>query len=52
MLDERRIFAALAVLLIAYALVALLAYGASGTRTTFFRRLWRRISARRGDRPR
>jgi hypothetical protein len=50
MLDERRIFAALAVMLFAYALVGLLAFSARATPGGLFRRLWRRLTSRRGER--
>jgi hypothetical protein len=46
--EERNLFAALAVLLIAYALVALLALGARGEPATVrIKRLWRRLMSRR-----
>ncbi len=48
--DERRIIAAVAVMLFAYALVALLAFSASGTPAGLYRRLWRRFIARHGVR--
>lgn len=50
MFDERRILAALAVMMFAYALVGLLAFSARGTSAGLFRRLRRRFAARRDDR--
>jgi hypothetical protein len=50
MFDERRVLAALAVLLLAYAMVGLLAFAARGRPPkTMLRRLWRRLLARDGD---
>ena len=50
MYDERRIISAVAVMLFAYALVALLAFSARGTPARLYRRLWRRFIARQGIR--
>jgi len=52
-MDERKILAAFAVMLFAYAMVGLLAFAARGKPLSpHLRRLWRRVLSRSADRDR